>query len=233
MATQNAHDGLRPIDPAATSLAVFDLDGTLTDPVPGLLSCHRYALEDVGLDFDELVAAHSTEAGDLVRSPAVEVYGAIGVPDSAAAEAAEKFRERRPFASLEDGLYPGIDVLLTSLASAGWQIALATNQLEAMATRVLGRLEIADRFIAVAGSDQKRTRTTKIQIIEYLLTTLDSPPEGIVVVGDRGTDVEAAKMLRATSIGAAWGFGSIEELIAANADAIAVQPADVTELLLG
>ena len=125
------------------------------------------------------------------------------------------------------------DRLLTSLASAGWQIALATNQLEAMATRVLGRLEIADRFIAVAGSDQKRTRTTKIQIIEYLLTTLDSPPEGIVVVGDRGTDVEAAKMLRATSIGAAWGFGSIEELIAANADAIAVQPADVTELLLG
>lgn len=231
MALEIAHDGQPPIDPDATSLAIFDLDGTLTDPVPGLLACHRYALEQVGLDFDELIERNGTSPGELVRAPAADLYNAIGVPEGAITQAQQHYRERRPLAGLEDGLYPGVDVLLTSLTNAGWRIAVASNQLEAMAQRMLGRLGISDSFVAVVGSDRERTRTTKVEIFRHLLHSIDPAPKGIAVIADRGTDVDAAKAIGATSIGASWGFGSIEELITANADAIAVSPADVTELL--
>ncbi len=233
MAMQNAHDGQPPIDPEATPLAIFDLDGTLTDPVPGLMSCHRYSLGKVGLDFDELVTASGLDQSELVRSPVAEIYAAIEVPDTVATEAQQHYRERRPLAGLQDALYPGIEVLLGSLTNAGWRIGVASNQLEAMAERIVGRLEIADHFVSVAGSDRERTRTSKVQIIEHLLASIDPAPDGIAVIADRGTDIDAAKAIEATAIGAAWGFGTIEELMTANADAIAVTPADVTELLLG
>jgi phosphoglycolate phosphatase len=34
-------------------LVLFDLDGTLTDSGPGILSCIEYALEDQGIPFPE------------------------------------------------------------------------------------------------------------------------------------------------------------------------------------
>ena len=230
---QHAHDGQPPVDASATSLAIFDLDGTLTNPVPGLLSCHRYALGEVGLDFDALTQHAGVDVSDLVRSPVAEVYERLGVPDAASTDAQRHYRERRPLAGLEDALYPGVDVLLTSLANAGWRISVATNQLEVMAERMVSRLGLAEHVVAVAGSDRERTRTTKAQIIAHLVASVDPAPKGIAVIADRGTDVDAARSIGATAIGAAWGFGSIEELIAANADAIAVTPADVTDLLLG
>ncbi len=232
MAMPNAHEGTPPIDPAASPLAIFDLDGTLTDPVPGLLTCHRYALDRVGLDFDALVDASGADQIELVRSPVATVHEAIGVPAAVSDDAEQHYRERRPLAGLDDALYPGIDLLLTSLANAGWRIGLATSQLDAVAVRMLDRLGIADRFVGVCGSDRERTRTSKTQVVRHLLSTVDPKPSGIAVIADRGTDVEAAKAVGATFVGAAWGFGSVEELIGANADAIAVTPADVIELLL-
>lgn len=233
MAMQNDLETVVPADPDAAPLALFDLDGTLTDPVPGLLGCHRFALEQVNLDFDHLVENTGADVDELIRLPVAEVHKILGVPEAALARATTAYQERRPFAGLEDELYPGIDVLLTSLANAGWRIGIATNQLEPMVEQMLSRLGIADAFVAVAGSDLKRTRTNKVQVITHLLAELDTTPSGIAVIADRGTDMDAAKALQATSIGAAWGFGSIEELIGANADAIAMTPADVTELLVG
>ena len=230
---QNQLDAGIPVDPEAAPLALFDLDGTLTDPVPGLLGCHRFALEQVNLDFDQLAETAGVDTTELVRLPIAEAHSALGVPKDAAADAEKAYRERRPFAGLEDQLYPGIDVLLASLSGAGWRIGIATNQFEPMAEKMLSRLGIADLFVSITGSDRERTRTNKVEVITHLLAEIDPAPKGIAVIGDRGTDMDAAKVLQATSIGAAWGFGSIEELIGANADAIAVTPADVSELLIG
>ena len=217
------------------SLALFDLDGTLTDPVPGLITCHRHALEQIDLDFDKLVEKQPrAETSELVRIPAPDLYELLGVAPDEAADAAQHFRQHRVVAGwLEDVLYPGIDDLLSQLTSAGWRIAVATNQLEPLAIRILERLEIAERFEVIVGSDTDRTRTNKSEIISHVVASLTTESEGTAVIADRAADVAAAKSIQMTAIGAAWGFGSIEELMGADADAIAVTPADVAELLLG
>ena len=216
------------------SLALFDLDGTLTNPVPGLIATHRFALDQIGLNFDELVSERSSvEPAELVRSPAAELYGVLGVPDDATDRALMEFRDRRPISSfVEDELYPGVADLLASLETAGWRLGVATNQFEPVVERILDRLSIADHFETVVGSDVARTRIVKSRVLSHLQSQLVDPPDGIVVIADRGSDMEAAKEHEMTAIGAAWGFGSIEELMGANADAIAVTPSDVADLLL-
>ena len=217
------------------SLALFDLDGTLTDPVPGLISCHRHALEQIHLDFDQLVDSHQgAETSELIRLPASDLYVLLNVPADEVERASQRFREHRVVAGwVEDVLYPGIDELLSQLTDAGWRIGVATNQLEPLAIRILDRLELTARFEFVVGSDTARTRKTKSQIISHAMSSLSEPVEGTAVIADRAVDVTAAKSMQMTSIGAAWGFGSIEELMGADADAVAVAPADVAELLLG
>ena len=217
------------------SLALFDLDGTLTDPVPGLITCHRHALDQIDLSFDQLVESQQGgETDELVRLPAADLYTLLGVPVDKTAAAVQRFREHRVTTGwLEDALYPGIDELLSQLTDAGWRIGVATNQLEPLAIRILERLDITDRFEVIVGSDTQRTRTNKGQIIGHAIDTLADASEGTAVIADRASDVAAAKAQQMTAIGAAWGFGSIEELMGAEADAIAVTPADVAELLLG
>lgn len=217
-----------PVDPDARPLALFDLDGTLTDPAGGILACHKWALTQLGIDVNEDI-----DTSTLIGPPAEEAHAMLGVPADRIAESTELYRERFAIAGwLDDTLYDGIADLIKALSEAGWLLGVATMKIEQFAPRILDRVGIVDYFDVISGSDTKRTRTNKRAIIEHALATLDRPTSGVVMIGDRRHDIEAARSLQMTSIGAAWGFGSIDELIAADAHAIAVEPSNVQELLL-
>jgi phosphoglycolate phosphatase len=51
------------------------------------------------------------------------------------------------------------------------------------------------------------------------------------MIGDRNFDIEGARANDVRGLGVAWGFGSIEELRDAGADAIAAHPAELAALL--
>ena len=65
-----------PADPEARPLALFDLDGTLTDPADGILACHRWALAEAGYPLDP-----SLDTRSMIGPPAEELYATLGVPD--------------------------------------------------------------------------------------------------------------------------------------------------------
>lgn len=224
----------QPYTSCVASLAIFDLAGTLIDPVPGLITSHRHALSEVGCDFDELVEAHTElSAEHLVRAPAPSVYERLGVASDIQGQAVQAFQQRQVIDTwLEAVLFPGVDELLLTLLDGGWMLAVGTPQLQRIADRTMDQIGISNRFEFVAGNVAPRTRRPLEMVIASHLDSIAPPPEGIAVIGDRARDVQVAKALEATAIGAAWGFGSIDELMAANADAIAVTPEDVTELLL-
>lgn len=222
-------DGDVPADPDARPLALFDLDGTLTDPADGILACHRWALAEVGCPLDP-----SLDTAAMIGPPAEELYESLGVPADLITEATQLYRERFAIAGwLEDTLYDGVTELIEALADAGWLLGVATMKLEPFAIRVLDRVGLAPHFDVIAGSDGARTRTTKREVIEHALTTLDRETIGVVMVGDRHHDIDAARALGMTSIGVAWGFGTLDELIGANAHQVAMTPNDVREALLG
>ena len=218
-----------PADPEARPLVLFDMDGTLTDPADGIISCHRWALAEVGFEVPE-----DLDTNAMIGPPAEEAYAMIGVPADLIAEATRRYRELFAIAGwLEDRPYDGIPELIAQLSDAGWMVGVATMKLEPFAERIVDRVGLRPHIDVVAGSDAARTRLTKRAVIEHALDQLDRAPAGVAMVGDRRHDIDAARSLQMTSIGAAWGFGSIDELIAADAQAIAMTPADVSEFLLG
>ena len=225
----------QPYTSSVASLAIFDLAGTLIDPIPGLISSHRFALSEVGDDFDQLVEEQTELSVEhLVRLPAPSVYERLDIPDGVRSQAVQHFQQRQVIdVWLEAQLLPGVDDLLLALLDEGWLLAVGTSQLQRIAERTIDTLGIANRFTFVAGNVAPRTRRPLDMVVSRHISTITPPPDGIAVIGDRAQDVTLAKALEATAIGAAWGFGTIEELIAANADAIAVTPQDAMTLLLG
>ena len=217
-----------PPRPARLPLALFDLDGTLTDPADGIVTCHRWALEALGFEFPPDV-----DVSSIIGPPAEEAHAILGVPPERIAESTRLYRERFAVAGwLDDTAYAGIAELLTDLAAGGWQLGVATMKLEPFAVKVLERVGLADRFAVIAGSDAARNRATKRTVIDHALGQLDRDAAGAVMIGDRRHDIDAGRSLGMTTIGVAWGFGPIEELMAADAHAIAAAPSDVADLLL-
>ena len=51
------------------------------------------------------------------------------------------------------------------------------------------------------------------------------------MIGDRYFDIEGARANGVHALGVAWGFGSVEELRTAGADAIAANPLELGVLL--
>jgi len=226
---------LQPVDsdvPAETNLkplALFDLDGTITDPADGIMSCHRWALGQVGFE-----AADQLDANDLVGPPVEEAYERLAIPADVIDEAVRLYRERFAVAGwLDDTPYDGVVDMVHRLVNAGWLVGIATMKPEIFATRILDRIGLAEHMAVIAGSDPQRKRITKRLVIEHALTELDQAPRGVAMVGDRRHDIDAALSLQMTAIGVTWGFGSVEELIAANAHAIATTPVEVADFLLG
>lgn len=215
-------------------LALFDLTGTLTDPVPGLLASHRFAFADLDLDFDAFANARSEmSVEELARLRPLALYPQLGLSEDQAASVLEVFKQRHAVTGwMSDALLPGIDDLLVALLENGWKLAVATRQLEGIAERVIDRLGMSDRFEFVAGSNAPRARQPLGMGVSGHLSERNIEPDGMAVIGDRADVVELATALGATSIGAAWGFGSIEELMAAGVDAVAVTPAEVVDLLV-
>jgi len=216
-----------PVDPDAKPLALFDMDGTLTDPADGITACHVWACAEVGVTIDPAAATA------LMGMVAEDMHRELGVPADLVPESTRLYRERFAVAGwLEDKPYEGIVELIASLHAAGYVIGVATMKLEPFAERIVERVGLAPFISVVAGSDAARTRITKRAIIERAVELTGATPSGVAMVGDRHHDVDAARGLGYTAIGAAWGYGSIEELMRANAHAIANTPQEVADFLL-
>jgi phosphoglycolate phosphatase len=61
-------------------------------------------------------------------------------------------------------------------------------------------------------------------MIADALTDFGARAEQTTMIGDRHFDIEGARANGVRAIGAGWGFGSLDELRAAGADAIVEAP---------
>ena len=116
------------------STVLFDLDGTLTDPVQGICGSVRYALEKAGRPVGPIESYHKYIGPPLLRS--FEVY-ANATPEEAQ-ELLGYYRERFSTVGLfENEVYPGIPELLRDLKASGVRIAVATGKPTVFSEQIL------------------------------------------------------------------------------------------------
>lgn len=196
---------------------IFDMDGTLfqteTVLVPAL---HK--------TFDRL-----RREGQWQGDTPVEKYLRIlGVPVSEVwrrlmPEASEAVRDRAAAWFLDDiideigqgngRLYPDVLTTLAALADQGIPLFVASNGRSRYLAAIRTAFRLERYFIDFYSLD-RFSLTSKSALVKQLLN--DYQIERAVMVGDRCSDIEAAKENGLVAIGCQFGFAAGEELAAAD-----------------
>lgn len=207
-------------------MILFDLDGTLTDSGEGIINCAKFALAHFGLP-----SPSDGEMRLFVGSPLSDSFRKFGVPQEKVEEAIAIYRSRYiPIGKFENHPYPGIDALLHSLQSKGERLFVATSKPEQTAREVLEYFSLAQYFECICGATFDHSRSTKEEVIAYLLAQY--PGDGkVIMVGDTEFDVIGAAAHGIPTIGVSWGYGSRESLLCAGAIAIADDARTLEKLL--
>lgn len=210
----------------ARTSVFFDLDGTLTDPKPGITGCIQYALERMDrpiptrdelewcigppllANFTKLVGAEDAQRGvDLYR----ERFGEVGL--------------------YENEVYAGIPETLGALAGDGVTLYVASSKPHVYVSRILEHFDLTKHFAGVYGSELDGTRTDKRDLLGWAMGDAEVPAQEAIMIGDRGVDAIGALHNEMSFLGVLYGYGSIEELEEAGATDCVHAPTDLQEAL--
>jgi phosphoglycolate phosphatase len=189
----------------------FDLDGTLVDTAPDLISTLNLILVREGLspvaydDARKLIGggargmierAVTDEGRDCSKPELDRMFGAF--IEHYAAHIAD---HSRPF--------PHVEAALTQLAGAGHRLAVCTNKLEWLSVRLLDTLDLSRYFAAICGQDTFGVMKPNPEILRQTILRVGGDPAAAIMIGDSGTDVRTAKAATVPVIAVDFGYSEV------------------------
>ncbi|HIF75713.1 MAG TPA: HAD family hydrolase [Porticoccaceae bacterium] len=218
----------------ATSIecVLFDLDGTLIDTA-----------EDFHIAVNKLLAKNDTDpiSSQLIRQTVSDGARALVKLAFSIEESDPHFDELNQqllelyFVELENTqsvLYPGMDMLLTTLEKHGVPWGIVTNKPEKYSTLLLDKLGLLTRCKSLVCPDHVSERKPHPEPILLACQQLGVGTERTVYLGDHLRDIQAAKNADVIAIAAAYGYltegSKVEEWYA---DFILAKPDQAISLL--
>ena len=194
---------------------LIDLDGTLTDPKVGITTSARFGLNKIGHPIAE------SENIDWIIGPPLKASLAkilnVAVDDILAEQALMGYRERFAVTGLfENHVFEDVSSTLAILQNQGYRLFLATAKPEVYARQILEHFELLTYFVHPYGSELNGERTHKAELIAYILEKEHLDPAECLMVGDREHDILGARQNGIETIAVEYGYGSDEELTAAQ-----------------
>ena len=187
---------------------VFDLDGTLSDPIQGIHRSLNHALEYHGFE-----PVPRNRVAQFIGPPldhTLRVLTGATESDEIAALVA-KYRERYSITGYaENILYPGVGEALRVLQRHGVTMGVCTSKRADYATRILEMFEIRDSFAFIDGGEIGVEKWEQLAKLKELGAVCGRT----VMIGDRAVDMTAARRNGLCAGGVLWGYGSRKELAA-------------------
>ena len=215
---------------APASAILLDLDGTLIDSQPGILSSCRAALRALGHvpgPMQNLSAVIGPPMDDVMRF-LLAPYGDDRVAEAVAAYRVD-YGQNGLFKSVP---YKDIADALDKMKQAGAQLYLATSKRTVFAMRLLEHLNLESLFAGIYGSEPGGALGHKPELISYILSQHALTQSCCVMVGDRRYDVSGAHANKIQALGVLWGYGTRDELEAVGADKLVADPEALPETAL-
>src|SRR5450432_1031335 len=150
-------------------VVLFDLDGTLTESGPGVVSSLRYAFDAIGVpppDDPTLMRFVGPPLLDSFRDVA-------GLDDAVANDALVAYRHHFVDKGMfENAVYPGIRELLRALVDAGRRLAVATSKPLPYARPVVEHFALGEYFDFVCGPDLDGSGAVKTTVVADAMAAL-------------------------------------------------------------
>jgi phosphoglycolate phosphatase len=203
---------------------LFDLDGTLTDPVRGITGSIQYALKKLGKPVpaaDELLWC----IGPPLLGSFIKMLGTdSGIAETALSLYRDRYSAEGKF---KNEIYAGIPETLQGLIEQGFNLFVATSKPQVFANEILVHFNLLHFFRGVYGSEFDGTLVDKGELIAYILKKETISAKNTIMVGDRSYDILGAKKHGIYSVGVTYGYGTKEELIGSGADYIIDFPEEI------
>jgi len=208
---------------------LFDLDGTLTDPKPGIVGSIRFALDQLAVSCpgDDVLA-------NCIGPPLRGSFATLLDTSDAKRieEALRLYRQRFAATGLyENKVYDGVPAMLDAVGQKAGAAYIATSKPAVYAERIVSHFGLGHHFRKVYGAELDGRWDDKAELLAHLLSTERVRPSESVMVGDRAADIIAAKANKVPSIGVLWGYGSEAELTDAGADMLCRTPSELAKHL--
>jgi phosphoglycolate phosphatase len=187
---------------------VFDLDGTLIDTAPDLIATLNALLARKGLPAvaparlrkmigggaRRLIECALIEQGVVLAREELEKLYADYIEHYAAHMADHS----RPFGGLEPAL--------ERLAAAHCVLAVCTNKLEGLSTRLLEQLGLSRRFAAICGQDTFGIHKPDPELLRRTIERAGGALEWALMVGDSANDIDMAHAARVPVVAVDFGY---------------------------
>lgn len=209
------------------SVVLFDVDGTLVDSAPAVISAFRDALSDYDLPIPD-----DQRLRTYVGPPLWYSFGDLGYEGELLAALVTRYRTRYQAHYLDPEPFPGVIDLLHDLHDAGIPLATATSKQTPMALAQMEHLGLTSVFDVVAGATPDPS-SNKARVIREALTRLEAAGADIshpVIVGDSIWDVRGAQEAGIPVVGVGWGYATEDGLD--DADAVCETVEDLRAFIL-
>jgi phosphoglycolate phosphatase len=208
---------------------LLDLDGTLVDSAPGIVSTIAHTLTTMGEPVPPVE--------DLMRwvgPPLPESFERrAGLNPERVLEAIAIYRAQYlDHGAYDSRVFDGMGEFLVHAKNAGAYLAVATSKPTTPAMLTLEHFTLARHFDVIACAADDESRGEKHEIIGDALHGLREkgiPTDNVIMVGDRIHDVEGAEIHGIDTIMVRWGYGGPPEW--AQAHRVVDNPGQLHEAL--
>lgn len=196
------------------SIIIFDLDGTITNPVEGIVNSIRYALNRLGENELEVKNLHKFIGPPLHHS--FQKY--CGFNETKSMQAVELYREYFSKKGMfENKVYPGVIELLNYLKEIEVQLFIGTSKPAIFANQILDHFQLSKYFKNIYGSDLSMRKSSKSDIILQIIQENNiTDRKKVLMIGDTIFDIKGAQECHIDSLAVLYGYGDPIEINIAN-----------------
>lgn len=190
---------------------LLDLDGTMVDSAPGVVSTIAQTLRELGEPVPDM-----KELLRWVGPPLPESFEKrAGFSPARTSEAIQVFRSHYiDYGVFDSRVFDGMGEFLRNAKKAGAHLAVATSKPTISATIMLEHFTLSPHFDVICCAADDESRGAKHEVIEDALRGLQDkglPTDNVIMVGDRIHDVEGARVHGIDTILVSWGYGGPAE----------------------
>ena len=188
-------------------LIIFDLDGTLVDAYPAIISSFNYTMQKLKLPVqDALTIRRAVGWGDEnLLMPFIkekDVPGAVSI-----------YRKHHKLALLkESSLFPKADKVLAYLKNQGYILAVASNRPSRFSWILIRHLKLKKYFDYVLCADKLKHIKPHPEIINKIMQRFALRPKQTLYVGDMTIDAQAGRRAKVKTVIVTTGSSTKSEI---------------------